>query len=82
MGPRWKEVLNMQIDLAMKSNRKKTLTRLSPFSFVILAGKPAGSACSKISICPALAASYIRAASPTAAGGSEESLISTGINAK
>jgi hypothetical protein len=57
-----------------KTVNEKILTRLSPFSFVILAGKPAGNACSKISSCPALAASYIRAANATAAAGSEELL--------
>lgn len=45
-------------------------TKLSPFSFVILAGKPAGSACWKTSSCPALAASYMRDAKAIASGGS------------
>ncbi len=45
-------------------------TRLSPFSFVIFAGNPAGNACWKISIWPFLAASYILEARAMAFGGS------------
>jgi len=45
-------------------------TKLSPFSFVMFAGKPAGSACWNISICPVRAASKRRLARARAAGGS------------
>lgn len=44
-------------------------TRVSPFSFVMFAGNPAGSACSKMSTCPWRAALYMRLASSRASGG-------------
>ena len=45
-------------------------TRLSPLSLVIFGGRPAGSACSKISMSPCLAASYIRVANAIISGDS------------
>ena len=48
----------------------KERTRLSPLSLVIFGGRPAGSACSKISTSPCLAASYIRVANATTSGDS------------
>ena len=45
-------------------------TRLSPLSLVIFGGRPAGSACSNISMSPCLAASYIRVANATMSGDS------------
>ena len=46
------------------------LTKESPLSFVRLAGKPCGNACSKMSIWPCLAASKNRPAKAIASGGS------------
>lgn len=43
-------------------------TRLSPLSLVMFAGRPAGSACSKIGTSPCLAASYIRVANAMTSG--------------
>ena len=54
--------------------RDRKLTRLSPFSLVMLAGNPAGKACWKMSIWPARAASYILAANASASGGIEGAL--------
>ena len=48
--------------------RYKDHTRLSPLSFVILGGRPAGSACSKIAVSPFRAASYMRLANATISG--------------
>lgn len=45
---------------------------MSPLSLVRFAGRPAGRACWKISICPALAASYILVAMAMTSGGTVE----------
>lgn len=45
-------------------------TRLSPLSLVMLGGRPAGSACSKIGKSPCRAASYIRVANAMISGDS------------
>ena len=47
------------------------LTRLSPLLLVMFAGRPAGSACSKMAIWPLRAASYILVAKAMASGGRE-----------
>jgi hypothetical protein len=47
-------------------------TKLSPFSFTRVAGRPAGRACWKISIWPDRAASYMRVARSVTSGGIEE----------
>ena len=49
-------------------------TRLSPLSFVSVAGSPAGRACWKMSIWPRRAASNMREARATASGGREEAV--------
>ena len=46
----------------------KNHTRLSPLSLVILGGRPAGSACSKIAVSPFRAASYMRLANAIISG--------------
>lgn len=47
-------------------------TKLSPLSFMILGERPAGSACWKMSICPALAAAKNLEAMSMTSGGIEE----------
>ena len=44
------------------------MSRVSPLSFVMFAGKPAGSACSKMGRSPARAASYMRVAKAITSG--------------
>lgn len=72
------EVQNLGADTL---RRCRDHTRLSPLSLVILGGRPAGSACSKIAVSPFRAASYMRLANAiisgeSAVGGTPESAIS------
>jgi hypothetical protein len=53
---------------SVEKGRKKP-TKVSPFSFLILAGRPAGNACWKTSILPVRAALYIFPANSITGGG-------------
>jgi hypothetical protein len=59
----------MKLDMEIVCGPRQTLTRLSPFSFVIFGLNPLDSACSKMSIWPLRAASKSLPARAIASGG-------------
>lgn len=63
-----KSICAISFNLVKKTQKRKKQTKLSPLSFVMFAGRPAGNACSKVSTCPARAASYIFVANAMTSG--------------